>query len=136
MRKIAVLFILFSIFSFAQEKAILKVMNEQKKAWNNGDIEGYMQGYWKSDSLMFIGSKGVTYGWETTFNNYKKGYSTKDKMGELSFTDVKVKKLGNKHALVVGKWHLQRDKNPVGGIYTLIFKKFKSEWKIISDHTQ
>ncbi len=111
-------------------------MEKQKTAWNKGDIRGYMQGYWQSDSLVFIGSRGVSYGWKTTLKNYQKGYPTKEKMGVLSFSDVKITKLGKKYALVIGKWHLERKENTIGGIYSLIFRKFKTGWKIISDHTE
>lgn len=136
MKKLTILLMFFSLLSFGQEKAILKVMKNQQIAWNNGDLRGFMQGYWKSEDLVFIGSNGITYGWETTLKNYQKGYPTKAKMGILTFTDMQVKKLGKKHALVIGKWHLERKNNNVGGIYTLTFRKFKNGWKIIADHTE
>ncbi len=122
--------------SFSQNKEIQKVMSDQATAWNNGDLEGYMNGYWKNDSLTFIGSKGVTYGWDNTLKNYKKGYPTKEKMGHLSFSDVTIKPLGKNFALVIGKWKLTREKDEPKGIYTLIFQKIKKDWKIISDHTE
>ena len=121
---------------FAQKKDIIKVMTDQATAWNNGDIEGYMSGYWKSDSLTFIGSRGITYGWENTLKNYKKGYPTKEKMGRLVFEDIKIKNLGKDYALVTGKWRLKREKDEPNGIYSLIFQRIKKEWKIISDHTE
>ena len=124
-----------SIFFKAQEKEILSVMNEQQNAWNNGDIEGYMNGYWKSDSLVFIGSKGPTYGWKKTLDNYKKSYPTQEKMGRLEFSDQKITKLGINHAFVIGKWKLIRSEDTPSGIYTLVFRKFTDGWKIISDHT-
>lgn len=136
MRKLSFFLVFISLFSFSQERVILKVMNAQKIAWNNGDIEGYMEGYWKNDSLVFIGAKGVTHGWNTTLTNYKKGYPTKEKMGKLDFTDVQIKPLGKKYALVIGKWYLERDEKSIGGIYSLVFQKFKNGWKIISDHTE
>ena len=110
-------------------------MTDQQTAWNNGNIDGYMQGYWKNDSLLFIGSKGPTYGWQKTLDNYKKSYPNKEKMGILEFSDIQVKILGKKHAYVFGKWKLVRTNDSPNGIYTLIFEKFKDGWKIISDHT-
>ena len=125
----------FGIF-FSQEKDILKVLHEQQTAWNNGDIENFMKGYWKDDSLLFIGSKGPTYGWQKTLDNYKKSYPTKEKMGILSFSDQKIKMLGKNYAHVFGKWKLTRKDGDLGGIYTLVFQKFKDGWKVISDHTE
>ena len=129
------LLLLFYVVSFSQKKEILKVMTDQQTAWNNGNIDGYMQGYWKNDSLLFIGSKGPTYGWQKTLDNYKKSYPNKEKMGILEFSDIQVKILGKKHAYVFGKWKLVRTNDSPNGIYTLIFEKFKDGWKIISDHT-
>lgn len=136
MKKIFFL-LLFSLpfLSFCQEKDILKVMATQQIAWNNGDIDGFMKGYWKNDSLLFIGSKGPTYGWQKTLDNYKKSYPNKEKMGFLEFSDIKVKMLGKNYAYVFGKWKLVRTNDSPNGIYTLIFQKFKDGWKIISDHT-
>jgi ketosteroid isomerase-like protein len=131
----AFLLLLFYVVSFSQKKEILKVMTDQQTAWNNGNIDGYMQGYWKNDSLLFIGSKGPTYGWQKTLDNYKKSYPNKEKMGILEFSDIQVKILGKKHAYVFGKWKLVRTNDSPNGIYTLIFQKFKNGWKIISDHT-
>ena len=131
----AFLLLLFYVVSFSQKKEILKVMTDQQTAWDNGNIDGYMQGYWKNDSLLFIGSKGPTYGWQKTLDNYKKSYPNKEKMGILEFSDIQVKILGKKHAYVFGKWKLVRTNDSPNGIYTLIFEKFKDGWKIISDHT-
>ncbi len=87
------------------------------------------------DSLLFIGSKGPTYGWQKTLDNYKKTYPNKEMMGILEFSDIQVKKLGKKHAYVFGKWKLIRANDTPNGIYTLVFQKFNDGWKIISDHT-
>ena len=136
MKKIFFL-LLFSLpfLSFCQEKDILKVMTTQQIAWNSGDIDGFMKGYWKNDSLLFIGSKGPTYGWQKTLDNYKKTYPNKEKMGVLEFSDISVKPLGKDYAFVFGKWKLIREKDTPNGVYTLIFQKFKDGWKIISDHS-
>ena len=132
---VILIYILIFGVSFAQEKDILKVLHEQQTAWNNGDIENFLKGYWKDDSLLFIGSKGPTYGWQKTLDNYKKTYPNKEMMGILEFSDIQVKMLGKKHAYVFGKWKLIRANDTPNGIYTLVFQKFNDGWKIISDHT-
>lgn len=120
----------------AQQKAIIQVMKNQEVAWNQGDLPGFMEGYWRSDSLQFIGSRGVTHGWDTTLHNYQKSYPTSEKMGRLTFSELRVKPLGRRFALVTGHWALARKEDAPGGIFTLIFQKFKNGWKIISDHTE
>ena len=120
----------------AQQKEIKQVLINQKNAWNHGDLQGYMQGYWKNDSLVFVGSRGLTYGWQNTLDNYKKSYPTTEKMGILEFSDLQVKRLNKKSALVYGKWKLIRKEDTPGGIFSLVFQKINQEWKIISDHTQ
>ncbi|MFD0748627.1 YybH family protein [Mucilaginibacter calamicampi] len=120
---------------FAQDsKNIIAVMNKQMAAWNSGDLEGFMQGYWKSDSLLFVSSK-PTHGWQATLNNYKRGYPDKAAMGKLSFDIIKVDVLDDKNAFVYGAWHLKREKDNPGGYFTLLFKKIKGEWKVVVDHT-
>jgi hypothetical protein len=100
MKKIVILiYILIFGVSSAQEKDILKVLHTQQTAWNNGEIENFMNGYWKNDSLLFIGSKGPTYGWQKTLDNYKKTYPNKEMMGILEFSDIHVKMLGKKTCL-------------------------------------
>lgn len=136
MKNFVFIFMLISAFGFSQKTEILQVMKNQQTAWNNGDLEGFMQGYWKSDSLMFIGSKGPTFGWQKTLANYKKSYPTKEKMGTLEFSGIQIKMLGKNYASVFGKWKLQRKEDAPNGIFTLIFQKFKDGWKIISDHSQ
>lgn len=116
-------------------EAILSVLETQRKAWNMGDIEGYMQGYWNNDSLVFVGANGPTYGFEKTLENYKKSYPTNAKMGQLSFDIKKVEFLSKNIAFVMGRWNLKRTSDAPKGHFTLIFKKFKNQWKIISDHS-
>jgi ketosteroid isomerase-like protein len=132
----AFLLILSSFLSRAQDKqAILAVMHNQELAWNRADVEGFMQGYWKSDSLVFVGKTAPAYGWQTTLDNYKKRYPGKAAMGQLKFTIMQVKVLDAVNAFVLGGWHLKRVKGDLGGYYTLWFKKIKGEWKIVCDHT-
>jgi hypothetical protein len=119
----------------ADEKTIRKILDEQTQAWNRGDIENFMNGYWQSDSLMFIGKSGVTYGYKNTLENYKKGYPDTTAMGKLTFTLIQVKKLSKKYYHVTGKWFLKRTVGDIGGHYTLVFEKINGRWVIISDHS-
>lgn len=117
------------------ELAIRKSLNEQLEAWNKGDIPRFMETYWKNDSLMFIGKSGVTYGWQKTLDNYKKGYPDTAAMGKLDFNLLQVRRLSADHYFVVGKWHLTRTIGDVGGHFTLLFRKFGDRWMIVSDHS-
>lgn len=139
MKRFLFILLLFqSIALFAQNKnetAIREILRKQTTAWNQGDVDGFMNGYWKNDSLMFIGKTGVTYGWNNTLKNYKKGYPDKTAMGQLSFTLIKIERLSGKYYHVTGKWHLQRTIGDLEGHYTLLFKKINGYWVIISDHS-
>jgi len=117
------------------EKAIRAAMAAQEVAWNTGDLPGFMEGYWKSDRLCFIGSRGLTYGWEETLSNYQKGYPTKEAMGTLSFTILSVQLLSKKSAYVVGKWKLDRQKDTPSGHFSLLWRKINGKWYIVSDHS-
>jgi ketosteroid isomerase-like protein len=117
------------------ERAIRTVMVEQEAAWNRGDIPAFMEGYWRSDSLCFIGSRGLTYGWQQTLDNYHKGYPDRAAMGKLTFTLLRVERLSAKSAFVVGQWHLDRTAGDVGGHFTLLWKKIGGKWVIVADHS-
>ena len=117
------------------EMAIKNAMNEQLAAWNAGDIDRFMGTYWNNDSLMFIGKSGVTYGWQKTLENYKKNYPDTAAMGKLDFTILETKRLSVLYFFVVGKWHLTRTIGNAGGHFTLLFKKIKSKWVIVTDHS-
>jgi ketosteroid isomerase-like protein len=135
---VVLLFLLAPAFIQAQNadvRAIHMVMDKQVAAWNNGDITAYMEGYWKSDSLMFVGKSGITYGWQPTLQNYKKGYPDTATMGKLAFTILQVKKLSADACFVVGKWQLARSMGDIGGHYTLLFRKIKGRWVIVADHS-
>jgi uncharacterized protein (TIGR02246 family) len=137
-RMLGVLLLLASLQTFAQnkdERAIRELLATQSAAWNRGDINAFMQGYWENDSLMFIGNSGVTYGWNNTLNNYKKGYPDAATMGQLTFTLLHVKKLSKEYYHVTGKWFLKRTVGDVGGHFTLVFRKIDGRWVIISDHS-
>lgn len=117
------------------EKEIEAAMKEQEKAWNNFNIEGFMSYYWNNDSLMFVG-KTVTYGWKQTFENYKKNYSTKELMGVLAFTNIKMDVVSKTSVAVVGKWQITRSNaSQIGGYYSLLWKKIEGKWVIVRDHT-
>lgn len=117
------------------ETTIRQLLNSQTEAWNRGDIDGFMKGYWENDSLMFIGKSGITYGWTNTLNNYKKGYPDTAAMGKLTFKLLSVKRLSKKYYHVVGQWHLKRSIGDVGGHYNLLFQKINGRWVIITDHS-
>ena len=114
---------------------IRKVMDAQVAAWNTGDIDGFMQGYWKSPKLLFVSGANVTRGWQPTIERYKKNYDSRAKMGTLTFSDLEVDVLSKDSATVLGSWALAREKDNPNGKFTLIFRKFKDGWKIIHDHT-
>ncbi|HSK72902.1 MAG TPA: DUF4440 domain-containing protein [Pyrinomonadaceae bacterium] len=115
--------------------AIRKVMDEQAAAWNHGDIEGFMQGYWKSPQMTFVSGDNVSRGWQAALDRYKKNYDTKEKMGVLTFSDLEINVLSKDAAVVLGNWALQREKDNPKGKFTLIFRKFKEGWRVVHDHT-
>ena len=123
-------------FSYAQNDVFMvkAQMEAQQSSWNNGDIPGFMEYYWKSDSLKFIGSKGITYGWQKTLDNYLKSYPDKAAMGVLKFTIKEATQLSPTSIYVVGKWELEKEA-PAGGYFTLLWKKIKGKWLIVTDHT-
>jgi len=132
------LFIILTGNLLAQRKTettIRAIMAKQELAWNRGELVDFMDGYWKSDSLRFIGSKGLTYGWQKTLDNYKKGYPDLDAMGKLKFTIISVEQLSGKSAYVIGKWYLTRTIGDLSGHYTLLWKKIQGKWVIVADHS-
>lgn len=134
----AILFLAWSLNSSAQssdEKEILGILERQQISWNKGNIDEFMNGYWNSDSLTFVGKNGVTYGYANTLKNYKSNYDSPEKMGRLSFKILQVKKITNEVYFVIGKWDLQRTVGNIGGHYTLLFRKLNGEWKIVNDHS-
>ena len=134
---------LFSLFISASilaqsdkdQTAIRKVMDDQTAAWNRGDIDGFMAGYWKSEKLVFVSTTRVTRGWQPTLENYKKGYDSRAKMGTLTFSDLEITILAKDAGVVLGSWSLAREKDNPNGKFTLIFRKFKEGWRIVMDHT-
>ena len=116
-------------------KSILDILAQQEKAWNLGDINEFMKGYWESDSLVFVGKNGLTYGFKNTLANYKKNYPDKTYMGQLKFTILSIQPLSNQYYSIIGKWELSRTVGNLSGHYTLLLKKIKGKWKIIADHS-
>jgi hypothetical protein len=115
---------------------ILKILDSQTQAWNNGDLINFMNGYWQSDSLMYIGKNGVRYGYNNTLKSYQKGYPDKASMGTLKFEVIKLDFTASYACFVVGKWQLTRpEKGDLSGHYTLIWRKIKGNWVIIADHS-
>ncbi len=143
--KLIILFIfLLSLNGYGQEKTsnyetfkkeITTMMLQQADDWSNGDIEAFMKGYIKSDSLKFVGSNGLTYGWKNTLENYKKGYPTKEHTGTLTFNLLEFDQLANDVFLVIGEYHLKRTVGDADGMFSIILKRIDGEWKIIADHS-
>jgi ketosteroid isomerase-like protein len=121
--------------SVAPSQEIKSVLETQVVAWNRGDVVDFMKGYWNSPELSFAGSGGLTHGYQTVLEHYKKSYPDQKAMGHLDFSELDVRMLGKNDALVTGRWHLKRDADEMGGIFSLVFEKFPDGWKIIHDHT-
>lgn len=116
--------------------SINQKMNEQETCWNTGDLECFMQHYWHSDSLLFIGKSGLTYGWQPTLDNYISSYPDKLAMGKLTFTNEVKEFIDIETVQVIGQWELKRDSlENLGGFYSLVWKIKKGEWVIVSDHS-
>jgi beta-aspartyl-peptidase (threonine type) len=120
-----------------ERQAIQAVLDAQVVAWNRGDLVEFMGGYWHSPELTFFSGKEVHSGWQAAFDRYRKRYQAegRDKMGTLSFSDIKIDLLGPDSAVVLGHWKLVTSKEPLGGLFTLIFKKKSEGWRIVHDHT-
>lgn len=121
----------------AARRAIVQVLTTQTAAWNRGDIPGFMEGYWKSDSLVFIGRKGPTYGWQPTLANYQKNYPNAAAMGQLDFSGLRVTLLAPGAAQVVGHWHLARPAalGDLQGYFLLVLRQLDGKWLVVADHT-
>ncbi len=120
-----------------QAKAVAEiraVLDAQRDAWNRGDVERYMDGYSRSDTV-FISGDTVTRGWQTVLDRYKRVYDSKEKMGVLTFSDLETTVLSNDAAVVIGRWHLKRANDEPHGRFSLVFRKTKQGWKIVQDHT-
>jgi len=132
---------LLTIMSFSvlcqtnDEAEVRDVLTKQNAAWNRGEVDAFMVGYWENDSLMFIGKSGVTYGYKNTLANYKRNYPDTTVMGKLTFTLIQVKQLSPEYFHVTGKYYLTRTIGDASGHFTLMFRKINGKWVIISDHS-
>ena len=144
MKKLTFKIVLFSFLIFLVSckstnhcNEIYNLMKQQEDAWNNGNIENFMNVYWKNDSLVFIGKSGINYGWDKTFSNYKNSYKTKEQMGTLEFKNLICNTINDSTHIVTGKWSLKRNDSigNINGFYSLIWVKKQTCWKITYDHT-
>jgi ketosteroid isomerase-like protein len=136
---------LFALIAFCNASAlaaanstaaeIRAVMTDQVAAWNRGDIDGFMAGYARSDATEFVSGDKITRGWQTVRDNYRKKYDSREKMGRLAFSKIKVTPLGADAAIVLGRWQLVRQKDKPHGIFTLLFRRTPAGWRIVHDHT-
>lgn len=115
--------------------AIAGILEAQQAAWNRGDVDAFLEGYWHSLDLTFSGASGVARGWDAVRARYQKTYADRDAMGHLQFSGLEFRFLGPDAALVLGHWHLTRAKGDVGGVFSLVWQRFPEGWRIIHDHT-
>jgi len=115
-------------------QGIVERLTAQDAAWNAGDLEAFMEPYWQSEDLTFSSGGKVTRGWESTLKHYQSRYPTREIMGQLTFSDLEIRGLGRKSALVLGRWRLERE-NPIGGAFTLVMRRERGRWIIVHDHT-
>ena len=140
---VAFLFFLTSPASFSADgpgretdrAAITSVLTAQQDAWNQGDVDKFLVGYWHSPELTFSGSSGISRGWDGVMARYKKNYPDRAAMGHLDFSGLEFHFLGKDAALVLGRWHLKRDKGDAGGVFSLVWQRFPEGWRIVHDHT-
>ena len=114
---------------------IESVLRAQQDAWNRGDIDAFMNGYWRSDKTVFVSGDEVTRGWKKVLARYQKKYSDRAKMGTLTFSKLEVTPLSNDSVVALGSWRLKRAHDQPHGRFTLIFRHFPDGWRIIHDHT-
>lgn len=119
----------------ADREAIGSVLSAQQTAWNHADVDAFLEGYWRSPELTFSGASGVARGWDGVVTRYKKTYPDRAAMGQLDFSGLEFRFLGPDAALVLGRWHLKREKGDIGGVFSLVWQRFPEGWKIVHDHT-
>jgi hypothetical protein len=139
---VTVILALCTLVNFAENKLgekdksqIMGILDKQVEAWNEGNLEKFMETYRKSEKLVFVGSRGPTYGWQATLDNYKKGYPDKAAMGKLEFTILDISKIDSKTVFVIGRFELTRKVGDLAGHFTLLIQKIKGNWVIVSDHS-
>ena len=119
----------------ADREAIGSVLSAQQTAWNRADVDAFLEGYWRSPELTFSGTSGMARGWDGVLARYKKSYPDRAAMGQLDFSGLEFRFLGPDAALVLGRWHLKREKDDIGGVFSLVWQRFPEGWKIVHDHT-
>lgn len=139
MKKILLVFFILSFYhGIAQtedkdKKEILAVLKDQRIAWSKDDMEGYMEAYWKNDSLKFYGPNGITRGWDNTLEKYRRSYPDKDHTGILSYKINDISKISDDNYYVLGEYHIKRNAGNIDGFFMQLFRKIDGEWKIIVD---
>ena len=124
-----------AIYDDQSAQSIRAVLTAQQTAWNRGDISAFLEGYWNSPELTFAGSDGIARGYDGVLARYRKSYPDRKAMGELEFSGLEIRPLSPQAALVLGHWHLKRQSDELGGVFTLVFERFPGGWHIIHDHT-
>ena len=132
---ISILFCATPAFAASAAADIRAVISAQTAAWNRGDIDGFMAGYARSDRTEFVSGGKVTQGWQTLRDRYRRKYDSRDKMGTLSFSDIRITPLAADVVLAVGRWELRREKDRPHGVFTLVFRRTREGWRITHDHT-
>ena len=117
------------------EAGVRRLLEEQEESWNAGDLEGFMRGYWDSPELVFTSGGGVHRGFEALARRYRETYGTGAELGRLDFSDLEVHALGDSAAWVLGKWALEHQGERLGGVFTLVLRRFDEGWRIVHDHT-
>src|ERR1700735_1479722 len=117
------------------EVQIRSVLDMQTAAWNRGDLDTFMTGYWKSEETEFVGASGISRGWQAVLDRYRRNYPDAKAMGRLTFSNLEVHVVGREYAVVIGEFKLEREKDQPSGVFTLNFRKFTEGWRIVADHT-
>lgn len=139
MKKFLLLFFILSFYNgIAQteekdKKDILAVLKDQRIAWSKNNLDGYMEGFWKNDSLKFYGPNGITRGWDNLFEKYRKNYPDKDHTGILSYKINDISKISDDNYYVLGEYHIKRNAGNIDGFFMLLFRKIENDWKIVVD---
>jgi ketosteroid isomerase-like protein len=137
---LSILLVLIALVSCKTDRSfdvetINGVLEGQARAWNSGNLEGYMTGYWMSDSLVFSGGKTISMGWHSALDRYKASYPTQEAMGNLNFSDLNLKFTSKSSAFSTGQWMLYRSSDTLSGRFTLVWQKKNGAWVIIADHS-
>lgn len=123
------------VLAQSEEDQIENILNDQVVAWNKGDIEGYMRGYWNSDETIFVSGGNVLAGYDSVLARYRRSYGTREKMGVLQFDDLNIRLISDRNAIATGRWQLNRKDDRPWGRFTLLLEKKPSGWRIVYDHT-